>query len=1102
MNYRAYKKNLLILTFVTIGAGVFITTPNHIVKSQRVAPGPPSPFKFETPTAFTRETRKVTGSSSPGSLEAKSTIDFSSRESAYAVAVQPDGKIVAVGAVLVGGNGSLDSDYDFAIFRYNRDGSLDTSFDADGKLTTSFGDGNDTATAILIQTDGKIIAAGYSYSANGFNSVIVKYNTDGSLDTSFGAGGRVITPGAGISEIAPQVDGKIVAVRGDFSVARYNTNGSLDASFGSGGVVSTSFEGSNTLGADSIAVQADGKVVVAGYAGNCYKDDGCYFDFALARYNTNGSADTSFDMDGKLTTAFGVGYHYANAVVVQGDGKIVAAGYATDGFAFARYNGDGSLDTSFDVDGRVTVEGGWPNSVVLQSDGKIVAAGGGGGIALARLNPDGSLDTSFDGDGIVTTSFGNGFAVAYDVDVQSDGRIVAAGVSSGGYELYDFALARYNINGSLDNSFDRDGKLSTSWLVVSSRANAIAVDPRNNYRQFAVGYSGNGANDDFAVASFASDGFLARNIIPIGNSNDQANAAAFAPNGGMFSAGYSYNGSNNDFALFRNFSGSSFDPPFGTNGRVTTDFGGANDEATAVAVQADNKIVAAGQTIINGTSALGLARYNQNGSLDSSFGTGGRVILQPIRNPKAMAIQPDGKIIAAGSVGPDFAIVRLNPNGSIDTAFGADGIAVTSFGRPSQITSVALQPYGKIVAAGFAQVVGGNLTEFAVARYNPDGSSDTSFDADGKVTTSFNISSSATAVRVQRNGKIVALGSALSNTTGLDFAVARFNINGSLDATFDTDGKQTTDFFGGDDIASAAAVQYNGSIVATGAASRDGRTDFAAARYTGDALHRTVPYDFDGDGLSDVSVFRPTDGVWYLNRSTEGFYATHLGISTGKLAPADYDADGKTDLALFSEGFWYLRTSRFSSAYSIHFGLPDDIPVPADYTGDGREEIAVYRSGVWRMQDLSNGQTSAVSFGLANDRPVPADYDGDGRTDQAVYRDGFWHINGSMQGYTVIHFGLPSDKPVVADYDGDGKADPAVYRDGTWYLLQSADGFLAFNWGLATDIPAPGEYDGDGKTDAAVFRNGIWYLRRTTVGISIQQFGLASDKPIPAAFLQ
>ena len=262
-----------------------------------------------------------------------------------------------------------------------------------------------------------------------------------------------------------------------------------------------------------------------------------------------------------------------------------------------------------------------------------------------------------------------------------------------------------------------------------------------------------------------------------------------------------------------------------------------------------------------------------------------------------------------------------------------------------------------------------------------------------------------------------------------------------------------------------------------------------------------TPFDFDGDGRADVSVFRPGNGVWYQLRSGSGFTAAQFGLSSDKLVPADYDGDGRTDLAVYRDGTWYILQSSSGNILIRQFGLSADIPQPADFDGDGRAELAVYRGGIWYVLNLANNQFSAVQFGIATDKPVAADYDGDGRADYAVYRDGVWHLLRSQSGYTAIYFGSASDKPVPADYDGDGRTDVAIYRNGVWYLLRSRDGFTGFQFGLPTDIPAPADYDGDGKADAAVYRDGTWYQLRSSQGFAATQFGLASDKPIPNAFV-
>ncbi len=238
-------------------------------------------------------------------------------------------------------------------------------------------------------------------------------------------------------------------------------------------------------------------------------------------------------------------------------------------------------------------------------------------------------------------------------------------------------------------------------------------------------------------------------------------------------------------------------------------------------------------------------------------------------------------------------------------------------------------------------------------------------------------------------------------------------------------------------------------------------------------LNRRALFDFDGDGRSDMAVFRPSDQTWYIDRSRDGFASAQWGLPTDKLAPADYDGDGKADIAVFRDGVWWWVSSSDSVSHARQFGSAGDIPVSGDYTGDGLLDLTVYRGGEWWTLDLSTGQVGMVGFGRPQDKPVPADYTGDGRLELAVYRNGEWWSFDLTNGHqNTIEFGLPSDDPVPADYDGDGRADEAVYRDGLWYIFSSSAGYQQYSFGLSTDTPVPADYDGDGKTDPAIFRQG------------------------------
>lgn len=401
--------------------------------------------------------------------------------------------------------------------------------------------------------------------------------------------------------------------------------GCLDSTFGGGtGKVAVDISpGTDTNRARGVAIQADWKIVAAG---TTTTQGTLKHTFVLLRFNTDGSLDSTFGNSGVVTTSFSTGNDEGWAVAIQPDGRIVVVGSAYAGqskgstqyvFAVARYNPlDGSLDSTFGSGGKTTVSFGnnsqtadtEARAIAIQPDGRILVGGfAGNSGAVARLNSNGSLDPTFASGGKLTSSIGAGPTSA-GLAIQSDGKIVLGGWTNGGNRTgYDFALARYNSNGSVDTTFGNRGVASVDFSGLEDRIRAVAIDGNNNI--VAVGYASAGGSGptyrNFAVARFTPSGQL--------------------------------------------------DPGFGNGGKVSTDLFGAWDDCYALAIQADGKILTGGfgETTNPMQFYLTVVRYNSNGALDSTFGTGGVVTTNIAGAPQnyayALAFQPDGKIVAGGT---------------------------------------------------------------------------------------------------------------------------------------------------------------------------------------------------------------------------------------------------------------------------------------------------------------------------------------------------------------------------------------------------------------------------------------------------------------------
>jgi len=406
-------------------------------------------------------------------------------------------------------------------------GDPDQTFGTGGHVFTDFSGNSDYGHAIALQPDGRIVVAGQSGIYPVFHAALARYNSNGQLDPTFGTGGKMIAAldagGDGVSAIALQPDSKIVAAGSvihdnwelAFLLARFNPDGTLDTAFGSQGVVATNF-GDSTAAANAVVLQPDGKIVVAGVSGaGPYSE---LNDFALARYNSNGSLDQSFGNGGKVKTHFPGVYNTGSrgtAAALQADGKLVVSGtYKNEAtartFALARYNANGSLDTTFGSGGMVTTSMGAGDaiafSVALLSGGRIVATGylevgrRNHDFALACYSPSGTLDQSFGSGGRVTTDFfGATDDIAYGLAAQANGNLVLAG-RTGTYPSFHFALARYQNNGQLDQTFGIGGKVSSTF---DNSGQGYGVMVQRDGKIVLAGISAPGGGSfDFTVARY------------------------------------------------------------------------------------------------------------------------------------------------------------------------------------------------------------------------------------------------------------------------------------------------------------------------------------------------------------------------------------------------------------------------------------------------------------------------------------------------------------------------------------------------------------------------------------------------------------------------
>lgn len=901
----------------------------------------------------------------PGLIDASFGIDGKvvtglsqyNNSSAFAVAIQPDGKLLVGGTYI-----SARGDNDFALVRYNANGTIDHTFGIEGKAVTDFVSVNNNYSyihSIHLQPDGKIIVLGATGMQGFFPQIgIVRYNADGTMDSGFGNNGKII------SELAPYgtygskllllPDGKFLITslkfyQGDpdyyIGIERYTADGLVDTSFGTDGQAASSWGGGQNIPA-SMALLPDGRFVVAG----TYIQNG-NSKLALAQFNANGTLDTSFSADGKVITNFGAGtYAFGYGVFTNPDGKIMATAYVTSQSArnlgVVQYNANGIPDAGFDADGMVVTpvaaddDSGATNAIVRQADGKFIVVAQltntmlpASDFVIRRYNADGSADVGFGTNGRVATTFDTGLNEAQAAVVAPDGKIVVAGRSTpeGGAHA-EIALAQYNADGSPDDSFGSGGKVTEVFEKGNDELKVVLVQPDD--KLIAVGtsahrQSNNTLKKDIVLSKYNADGSpdttfgnSGKVYAAFGEHYNIVVAAVLQPDGKILvSNSYGFVGQTGYlYEVLRYDANGSLDATFGTGGKISTDFA-----VTGIAFQADGKMVMSGGGFIEaGNYGYFVNRYTANGTSDSSFDADGKLFV-PIGiltyGGVSALLQADGKIVLCGSAiyqdggSPGLAAVRLNTNGSIDATYGANGTAWVAIEDVFLFHKAFMQTDGKIIATGMSFATG---TSFAGTRLTVDGTVDTTYGTAGIAVSVLLEYRQLQSVALQPDGKFLA---ALSKynypANSYDFIMRRFNPDGTFDAEFSGQDGIATSFYNGYDEAFSIALQSDYKIVLAGSTHNGISKDFALARFSNDVV---ATEDFENPFTGVMVYPNPVTNLLHI-KASKGVEVVSYSIYN-ILGQAVYKSAGgslQLNTANFSNGVYTLQVTTNKGMLSRKF---------------------------------------------------------------------------------------------------------------------------------------------------------------------------------------
>lgn len=768
--------------------------------------------------------------------------------------LQSDGKIVACGYSY------HDENADIHLVRFNSDGTLDSSFGEAGMVMTDMDGLTNTCSGMAIQNDGKIVMVGETYDPVISDPVItmLRYNSDGSLDSSFGTDGIIrqdFTEDM-ISAFSLVLSGDKIIIgleifggSAEIVLIQYNHDGSIDTGFGVDGIVSPTI--SNLVQLSAMSVQGDGKLLVSGSVQNGFQDD-----IGLIRLDTDGTLDTSFGINGIATADNGGVDDSGQALAVQGDGKIVVAGNSSNGlnrdFAVVRFSSSGLLETGFGAGGFALVDFSANSDsafgVAIQSDDKIVVTGytddgAQNDMAVARLDSNGLLDESFGVEGKASYAFASGFGRSFNIVLQ--GSDILIGGSWSDHSQWDVegksqgVVIRFSDQGALDMSFGVDGivifhgiaDVQINDVLIQSDNKILVAGQTSGYLFddiFLARYESNGSPDP----TFGEDGFV---VTSFSARDDQALALALQSDGKILIGGTAYD---EDFSMYkmavvRYAADGSLDSTFGNGGITTYDYGGAFISAMDIGQLSDGKIIVVGQSRY-GMEGIILARFNQNGSLDKS-----QMIndLDPeYTSGEAMVIDEVDNLILVGYSNDggddDIILARLTSELELDPSFGSSGTGMVFTdlnGGDDRGEAILMQGGMRLIVAGYTENGGGS--DFALVGYSLSGVLDTSFGTNGYVVTSVGSGDAqAWDMAFSSDGRIVVAGQS-SNGDNDEFAIVRYYPNGTLDPSFGVNGILTMTV-GNGSVGKAVAVQEDNNLVVAGFASDGLHNNIALVRYT------------------------------------------------------------------------------------------------------------------------------------------------------------------------------------------------------------------------------------------------------------------------------